>query len=173
MIAEEFLNLQDGELLDQCEVHCYRASGPGGQKKNKTSSAVRLHHLPSGLIAKGEEDRSQHINKSKALKRLRMKMATLLLRSLPLEDYRPSRITQSCIAAGKLAVRLKDERTLLVINELLSLLDSSGGAVSKVAETIGVSTANLVKFFQIDPEVWRKVDHIRQANGLNSLKGDR
>ena len=58
-------------MLAQCEVDTYRASGPGGQKRNKTSSAVRLRHPPTGLLVIAEESRSQHANKAKALKRLR------------------------------------------------------------------------------------------------------
>src|ERR1022692_3485462 len=63
--------LNDANLLAQCEVDTYRASGPGGQKRNKTSSAVRIRHLPSTLIVIAEESRSQHANRVKALKRLR------------------------------------------------------------------------------------------------------
>src|SRR5271163_1618507 len=62
--------LSDQQLLAQCDVDTYRASGPGGQKRNKTSSAVRLRHAPTGLIVIAEESRSQHENKAKALKRL-------------------------------------------------------------------------------------------------------
>src|SRR6266511_1617195 len=64
-------NLSDAQLLGQCAVDTYRASGPGGQKRNKTSSAVRLRHLPSGLIVIAEESRSQHENRARALKRMR------------------------------------------------------------------------------------------------------
>src|SRR5579885_2808651 len=67
---EDWTSLSDAQLLAQCEVDTYRASGPGGQKRNKTSSAVRLRHLPTGLIVIAEESRSQHENKAKALKRL-------------------------------------------------------------------------------------------------------
>ena len=61
----------DAQLLAQCEVDTYRASGPGGQKRNKTSSAVRLRHPPTGLIVIAEESRSQHENKAKCQQRLR------------------------------------------------------------------------------------------------------
>src|SRR5918911_4403715 len=63
--------LSDEQLKAQCAVDTYRASGPGGQKRNKTSSAVRLRHRPSGLSVIAEESRSQHENKARALKRLR------------------------------------------------------------------------------------------------------
>src|SRR4249919_317599 len=64
-------SLTEDQLLAQCAVDTYRASGPGGQKRNKTSSAVRLRHIPTGLIVIAEESRSQHENKAKALRRLR------------------------------------------------------------------------------------------------------
>src|SRR5438874_12424245 len=71
MQRSTWTKLSDAQLLEQCEVDTYRASGPGGQKRNKTSSAVRIRHLPSGLIVIAEESRSQHENRVKALKRLR------------------------------------------------------------------------------------------------------
>src|SRR5436305_10506423 len=67
----DWTRLSDSQLLAQCEVDTYRASGPGGQKRNKTSSAVRVRHPPSGLIVIAEESRSQHENRARALRRLR------------------------------------------------------------------------------------------------------
>src|SRR5881392_1554055 len=64
----------DSQLLAQCAVDTYRASGPGGQKRNKTSSAVRLRHHPTGLLVIAEESRSQHENKARALRRLRQSL---------------------------------------------------------------------------------------------------
>ena len=170
--AESYLALEDSALLAQCEVHTYRSSGPGGQKKNKTSSAVRLHHQPTGLVSKGEEERSQHVNKARALRRLRFSLATDLLSEVDLDTYSPSSRLETCLHGGKLELRLKDHRSLFVINEVLSLLHSNRGRVSEAATAIGISTANLVKFLQIHPRVWRKVDHIREVSGLNSLKGN-
>src|SRR5215475_8810795 len=68
-------NLSDEQLLAECAVDTYRASGPGGQKRNKTSSAVRLRHAASGVLVIAEESRSQHENKARALRRLRRDIA--------------------------------------------------------------------------------------------------
>lgn len=169
MNSQSFITLADDLLLSQCDVHCYRSSGPGGQKKNKTSSAVRLQHRPTGLVTQAEEDRSQHINKARALKRLRMLLATDLLAELDVRSYRPGEHVSACLAGGRLEVRLKDERALPVINEVLSVLDGCGGRVSDAARAIGITTANLVKFLRIDPHVWRRANHIRQSHGLEAL----
>ena len=61
----------DEDLLRECEVETFRASGPGGQHVNKTESAVRLRHLPTGLVATSRESRSQHQNKAACLRKLR------------------------------------------------------------------------------------------------------
>src|SRR5438046_5211692 len=84
--------LSDAQLLAQCEVDTYRASGPGGQKRNKTSSAVRLRHPPSGLIVIAEESRSQHENRAKALQRLRQAFYLKIRDPLTVEDLTPERV---------------------------------------------------------------------------------
>jgi peptide chain release factor len=55
---------------DEIVVETMRASGPGGQHVNKTSSAVRVTHTPTGLVATAREERSQHRNRKLALARL-------------------------------------------------------------------------------------------------------
>src|SRR3954466_13625600 len=82
--------LTDDQLLAQCQVDTYRASGPGGQKRNKTSSAVRLRHPPSGLLVIAEESRSQHENRARALRRLRQALYLKLRRELSADQLSPA-----------------------------------------------------------------------------------
>ncbi|HVG35304.1 MAG TPA: peptide chain release factor-like protein [Pyrinomonadaceae bacterium] len=67
----------DEELLRECLVDTFRSSGPGGQHVNKTESAVRLTHLPSGLVVTAQQERSQHRNKALCLQKLRERVARL------------------------------------------------------------------------------------------------
>ena len=67
----------DEDLLRECEVDTFRSSGPGGQHVNKTESAVRLRHLPSGVVVTSRQERSQHQNKALCLRKLREKIARL------------------------------------------------------------------------------------------------
>src|SRR5260370_42633939 len=85
----DWTRLTGPQLLAQCAVDTYRAGGPGGQKRNKTSSAVRLRHLPSGLIVIAEESRSQHENRVRALRRLRQALFLKIRDDLPAEMLTP------------------------------------------------------------------------------------
>ena len=53
----DWLALDDAALLADCDVHIYKASGPGGQHRNKVSSAVRLRHRPTATTAHGDPAR--------------------------------------------------------------------------------------------------------------------
>ena len=73
----------DEGLLGECEVDTFRSSGPGGQHVNKTESAVRLTHLPTGLVVTSRGERSQHRNKADCLRKLRALVARLNERRAP------------------------------------------------------------------------------------------
>ena len=62
------------DLIKECRVDTFRSSGKGGQHANKTDSAIRLTHLPSGIVIVCQDERSQYRNKEIALKRLKKKL---------------------------------------------------------------------------------------------------
>ena len=170
-------SLNDEQLLHQCEVDTYRASGPGGQKRNKTSSAVRLRHGPSGLLVIAEESRSQHENKAKALRRLRQALY-LKLRE-PLADQEPAHIAARAEIAsaknefGRLDVGRKDPRFWPAAALALDVLEVVQARVHDAAAALGVTTGNLLSFLQIESKVWEQANVLRHKHRQRPLRADR
>lgn len=160
---------QDTHLLAECRVDTYRASGPGGQKRNKTSSAVRLRHTPSGLMAIGEESRSQHENKARALRRLRLTIALQL--RLPIgEDWTsPEVYLKYRTAAGRIEINPRNPEYAAVVAVVLDVVDGSQGVIKDAATLLGLRTAQLSKFVGKEGSVLAVVNAIRGKAGLKPL----
>ncbi|MBI2806364.1 MAG: peptide chain release factor-like protein [Planctomycetes bacterium] len=173
MSRSQWAELNDSKLLAQCEVDTYRASGPGGQKRNKTSSAVRIRHLPSGLIVIAEESRSQHENRVKALKRLKQAFHLKLREAISAEEL--SSVSQRAelasvrSPAGKIEVGRKDARFWPLVSLVLDVLEATEARVGESAAALGISTGHLIDFLQCEPKVWEQANHLRQRFGHKNL----
>jgi hypothetical protein len=165
-------NLSDTQLLAQCAVDTYRASGPGGQKRNKTSSAVRLRHEPTGLIVIAEESRSQHENRARALRRLREALY-LKLREEPAREGLTERPELQAVknGAGRLDVGRKDARFWPAAGLVLDVLQALEARVGETAAALGVSTGNLIDFLQTSPKLWEQANQLRARFGQKPLRG--
>lgn len=109
--ARAALAQDDDALLAHCEVDCFVAGGPGGQHRNKTASAVRLVHTPTGLTVTATERRSQFMNRSRALERLRAALKALTHVPKRRRPTRPSRgAKERRLDAKKHVGRRKAER---------------------------------------------------------------
>jgi hypothetical protein len=154
-------------------VDTYRASGPGGQKRNKTSSAVRLRHGPTGLVVIAEESRSQHENKAKSLKRLRQALYLNLrddLTGATAESVAAHPELAGTVANGKLPGTAKSPQFWPAAGVALDLLVFTQGQVSTAAELLGVSTAHLTDFLRLDPRLWQAANQLRAAAGHKPLR---
>jgi hypothetical protein len=172
MRRAEWTKLTDAQLLVQCAVDTYRASGPGGQKRNKTSSAVRLRHLPSGLTVIAEESRSQYENRARALRRLRQAFYLRLREDIgappDLDVQRPG-WRDFLDRQGRLDLGRKDPRFWPAVGLVLDVLLAVDARVSEAAALLGVSTANLVSFLHTDPKVWQQANLLRVRFGHKQL----
>ncbi len=165
-----WLELDDRRLLDACAVDVYRASGPGGQKRNKTSSAVRLRHGPSGLIVTATESRSQSENRQRALKRLREAIALTQRNRVRLDAPAPAFLTESLEREPDLGVGRRHPDYLRIVQHVLDVLLAAEASVGDAARALGVSTARLVRFLRRDANLWEHANRMRKELGLPVLR---
>lgn len=163
------LAASDAQLLAQCEIDTYRASGPGGQKRNKTSSAVRLRHLESGQSVIAEESRSQHDNKARALRRLRLALA-IHVRCEISTDNAAENLRAVVTAAGRIEINARNDQYPLVVADVLDFVAQAGGQVRETAQRLGITTSQLSRFLTSDAKILHAVNDLRKAANLPPLK---
>lgn len=164
--------------MNQCEMDTFKASGPGGQHRNKRESAVRLKHLPTGIVAQAVEDRSQHMNRASALVRLRALLALKVRNPVDLEAYcPPTELLQilppkSTIRGSDCGPQIgpKNAKFVLGMQALLDLIFAVEGSVSDAAKYLGLSTGALSRLILSNDSLRMAVNELRASKGMKPLK---
>jgi hypothetical protein len=161
--------LTDDALLAECRWDQFRGPGPGGQKRNKTSNAVRLAHLPTGVTVTAGESRSLSENKLHALRRLRLKLAAELREPVDLAAFQPPDWFLSVRRDGRIEASHRHPLYAAAGGLVLDLLAALGGNPAAVGVNLGVSTTAVVKLLENEPVLWTAANHIRAEAGLQPL----
>jgi peptide chain release factor 1 len=121
-------------------IDVFRSSGPGGQSVNTTDSAVRITHVPTGLVVSQQDEKSQHKNKAKALKVLRSR---LLDQKIAEQEAERSRERRAQVGTGDRSAKIRtynfpqsrvtDHRIKLTVHNLAQVLD---GELSDLIEAL-------------------------------------
>jgi hypothetical protein len=152
----DFRDISDDQLLRECKLDAFRGSGPGGQKRNKTSSAVRLTHIPTGVFATASEFRSQAQNRAAALRRLRHHITL---------EFRQAFVPRKT----DLDISMRSAEYLGIMGWILDALAECDWSISAAANLIAVSTARLSAFLRRDEKLWAHVNQERKKAGLKGL----
>jgi hypothetical protein len=161
--------LADDALLARCRVDHYRGSGPGGQKRNKTSNAVRLHHDPTGIVVTATESRSLAENKLHAARRMRNKIAADIREPIDLVRFEPPDWFLTIRAGTRIEASHRHPYYAPAAGLVLDLLHVLAGNPAAVATNLGVSTTAVLKLLESDPHFWTAANAIRKSFALPPL----
>ncbi|HZZ43118.1 MAG TPA: peptide chain release factor-like protein [Tepidisphaeraceae bacterium] len=164
--------LTDERLLAECRWEAYRGSGPGGQKRNKTSSAIRVTHLPTKIQAIAEESRSQGENRVHALRRLRHKLAMEIRREIDPGDFvLPGWMEEYKANGFHMAERNPLYAALVAL--ILDVFQAVHWELARAAVLLGVTNSSLVRFMHGDGQLWQRINRSRQQLGMKALFWDK
>ena len=136
-VEEVDIHIEEKDL----RIDVFRSSGPGGQSVNTTDSAVRITHIPTGVVVQQQDEKSQHKNKAKALKILR---ARLYEHQRAQKDAERAANRKSQIGSGDRSERIRtynfpqgrvtDHRINLTLYKLDRVLE--GGALDEIIQAL-------------------------------------
>lgn len=162
---DALLALDEQALQRQCSFSAFRTRGPGGQKRNKTSSAARLVHQPTGIVSQCNDFRSQAQNRRRALHRLRFKLAAELRKPIEAQGYEPPAWFEALKAEGRLTTNTKNPVYARLAAHVLDVLEASESRLAKAAALLGVPTTNLAHFLEAEEIIQTAAHQIRQKHG--------
>lgn len=155
------------ELLKQCDETRTRRSGPGGQHRNKTETAVVLTHRPTGIVAEANERRSQAENRNVAVFRLRLTLAVEHRSDDPRTE--PTSLWRGRVKGDRIRVNPEHADLPALLAEALDVVVANEFDLKPAAEMLLVTTSQLIKFLKLEPRAFGMVNRERQARGLHAL----
>ncbi len=151
-----WLRLDDEALLKQCKEDRYKSGGPGGQRRNKVETAVKLHHGASGASVHSNDSRYLQRNRLTAVRRLRERIALNVRAPFDLDSPElPDEFINQRGSRGTLGVNEKNPVYPIVVATALDALQATGGSYARTADALGITTSQLVKFLKSDREIQR------------------
>lgn len=167
--AYPFLQLDDEKFLKECRIDTYQASGPGGQKRNRKYSAVRITHLPTCLIAFSKESRSYHENRKRALRRLRKIIALTIRNDLPPEKFEIPEGIRELFRENKLQINQKNPLYPIFCATIIDALFLAKGVIRDTCALLKISSGQLGKILKKDRELLEEVNQLRKYFNLKAL----
>ncbi|WP_417729789.1 peptide chain release factor family protein [Rosistilla oblonga] len=158
--------LDEQALIQECEVKFTRRGGPGGQHRNKVSSAVVLKHRPTGVTAEASERRSQAENRSVAIARLRVELAIHVREEV--EEFVAPLVRQ--YGGSQFRVAIGNEVYPVILADVLNRTLANEGDVAAAAEFWSTTASQVVRFLRQEPQALGVVNQARQQAGRHRLK---
>lgn len=150
MTRDEILALSEEELNSIVDFDFFKRSGNGGQKRNKTSSAVRVVLKEYDIAAEDCTERSQKLNRSKALQKLRRKLAMTVR-----QEFADEALT---------VVAPSNIKYPLFLAHLMDLLESVDYSFKECGLKLDLSSSQVEKLLRKDTALWQYVQSKRQQN---------
>ena len=162
--------LEEAVLLKDCEVEFGRASGPGGQNRNRRDTATTVTHVPSGVIGAATERRSQSQNRSRAIFRLRLKLATAVRSKTHHERHRASELWVQRRQGRSISVNPMHADYPALLAEALDVVVARRYDVAGAAGVLDVSMSQLAKLVRHNKKAFAMINRGREDQGLPRLK---